>query len=260
VYSGVNLSTDTIQKFAGVGGRWVAPVIYGDDTAGPGNTALLPWLKGFCAPLMVDVWGWMNGAGGDPVKDAQTVGDLVNSHGLHGAILDLEAAYQYPHGDANLMPILVSELRKRQPSLPIAVSTNGLNGSMIWNGRTLPAPNARKTMFDYGVRLMPQWCYGPAYTGCWVDPVCNMTWLKQKGASDGNMMRQGIPARAVPMSYVHPTLEVTGLEGADLKSGLQKLQAAKSQGYSKGLSIYTLEVTPDSDFDLLKSVRGVLYV
>jgi hypothetical protein len=59
---------------------------------------------------------------------------------------------------------------------------------------------------------------------------------------------------------VHPTLEVTGLEGADLQSGLQKLQAAKSQGFSKGLSLYTLEVCPDSDFDLLKSVRGVLYV
>jgi hypothetical protein len=257
VYTGENLSDDTLDHFVWAGGRWITPVIFNDDTAGPGNLALLPhWQER--GDIMVG--GWFNGVGGDPVVDAQSIGTLVNTHRLPLAVLDLEAAYQYPRGDANLMPVLVYELRKRQPGLLIGVSTNGLNGSMIWNGRTLPAPNGRKTMYDLGVRLLPQWCYGPAYTGCWVDPVCNMTWLKEKGPTDGNMARKGVPSRAVPLSYVHPTVEGTGIEGADLAAGLEKLKAARKYGLTLGLSYYTLERAPASDLELLASVRGTLYV
>ena len=61
-------------------------------------------------------------------------------------------------------------------------------------------------------------------------------------------------------SYIHPTIEVTGMEGADLAGELADLETAKQYGLTPGFSIYLLENCPYGDFDLLANVRGSLYL
>ena len=258
VYTGENLSDATLANFAAAGGFWLCPVIYGDDVAGPWNLANLDSLRARALSHGVSIVGaWCNCFGGDPQADARNVAQLATEHNLPLVILDLEAAYQYPQGNANLMPELVKALRDLLPHHALAVSTNGLNASMVWNGRTL---TPRASFAKLGIRVLPQWYSGPGYWGCWTDALCNTDWLRRNGASDPNFADPTAPrGYGVPLSYVHGTLEATGVEGSSLAAELSKVQAAVVSGYTYGLSLYTLERTPDSDFDLLRSVRNRLY-
>lgn len=259
VYTGANLTGEKVSKFASVGGKWIAPVIYNDDAAGPWNRENFGYLKSEFTRYGIQTWGWFNGNGGDPFADADNIASMYRDYGLGGIILDLELQYQYPQGDANKMPLLASRLRDNLPTAEIGVSTNGMNSSMIWNGRILNPP---RSFYDLGIRVLPQW-YTAYYDRDGKTPQVQMKFLQEGGASDFNF-RDGNAKRTryrgLPLSYVHPTLEVTGLEGSDLQREINDTIAARKYGYTTGISIYYLESTLDSDFQLLKDMRGRLFL
>jgi hypothetical protein len=87
-----------------------------------------------------------------------------------------------------------------------------------------------------------------------------MSWLKDHGTEDNLNDPSYANKRAVALSYVHPTLEVTGLEDANLAHGLSQCAAAYKYGLTPGFSIYLLENMPESDFALLAGQRGTLYL
>jgi hypothetical protein len=258
IYTGQNLTDAHLAKFASAGGKWLAPVLYGDDAAGPWNLANVGALKTRAAKCGLTVGGWFNCAGGDPTKDAAAIAKIVTDKGLSPVVLDLEAAYQWPSGHPELMPTLLKALRTKLPNAQIAVSTNGLNNAMIWNGRTLSPP---QSFYDLGVRVLPQ-----CYSWMWANdgsyrPDNLMAWLKKYGATDGNFADPSGPyGRGVPLSFVHPTLEVTGMEGSSLTEELKWCRAAKVYGLTLGLSIYTLEAISESDWALLAAERGTLFL
>lgn len=259
LYSGENLREDTLRLFAKAGGAWIAPVVIHDDAAGPWNVAHLDELRLRFADQGIQTWCWFVGRGGNPVKDAQLVGDMVNGHGLTGCILNLEAEYQYPTGDPNLMPLLVKELRKRQPTLPIAVSTNGLNSASIWNGRTLTPISS---FYDLGIRVAPQ-AYSAYYSkDGHTRPDYVMQWLKDHEHTDGNFRDVDAPyQRSVPLSYVHFTVEASGIEGSDLADEIHWLRVAQRIAPGMiGYSLYTLERMPAGDWPLIAATRGSLYL
>jgi|SRR5581483_1239085 len=261
VATGENLSPDTVKRYSEAGGRWYVPVIYGDSASGPWNLSNIEYLKSMGNEYGVAVGGWYNGFGYDPKNDADAIATIHQENGLRLIILDLEAAYQYPGGNPNLMPILVKELRNKLPKADIGVSTNGLNNSMIFNGRTLTPP---QSFYDLAIRVLPQWYNAPVYgQGPWTRPDANMNWLKTNGTTDYNFFDLTTPnksKRGVPLSYVHGTLEATGLEGSDLATELAQLRAAKNYGYTYGWSIYLLENTPYSDFDLIEAENGKTFL
>lgn len=258
VYTGANLAESTLDAFAGVGGKWIAPVVYNDDAAGPRNLELLPHLHELCAARGIRLGGWFNGTGGDPLKDAAAIAELAGKHGLELAILDLEAAYHYPDGNADLQPRLVAELRRLRPALELGVSTNGLDSSAIWNGRILEPP---RSFYDLRIRALPQ-CYSSYYLrDGHTAPDQIMKWLKANGHLDGNFADATAPnGRGVPLSYVHPTIEATGVEGSQLADELLRLELARVYGLTPGFSLYTLERVPSADWPRLAAVRGRLYL
>lgn len=254
-----NLSDDALDKFAGIGGKWIVPVVYGDNHSGPWNRDHLHETQLRARKRGITVGGWFNGWGGDPNKDAQAIANISQSNGLNLVILDLEAAYQWPSGNPNLMPTLVFELRKLLPFAEIGVSTNSMTNTSIWNGRTLNIP---KSFYDLKIRVLPQW-YSWIYNqdNAYL-PERQMKWLRDASPQDGNFRDNNAPTtkfRGVPLSYVHGTLEVTGMENASLDDELRKLAASKKYGYTIGFSIYTLENMLESDYAILRSVRGTLY-
>jgi hypothetical protein len=255
VYTGENLSRDQVTKFKAVGGSWVAPWLYHDDVVADYNLAHVEQWRQWG----VIVGGCFNCFGGNPETDATNIARIVTDHALPLAIIDLEAAYQYPGGNANLMPDLTARLRAKLPRTELCVSTNGLNGASIWNGRTLSPP---RSFYDLGVRVAPQWYSSPRYEGsCWASPVCNMRWLTEHGHVDGNFhdpdQRYG---RGVPLSYVHPSLEPTGVEDADLAASLIETDKARGYGFTVGLNLYALERVPAPDWPLLDRWRGRLWL
>lgn len=261
VATGENLTDDRISAFATAGGSWLCPVVYGDDASGPWNLAHLDDLARRAASFKtvgtkrgVQVGAWCNCFGGDPQTDARRIAQIVTDHRLRLCILDLEAAYQYPQGNADLMPQLVAAVRHLLPTVNLAVSTNGLNNSMIWNGRTLTPP---RSFFDLGVRILPQWYEWMAAVDPSTRPDVNMKWLKEHGASDGNFADKTAPnGRGCSLSYVHGTLESTGLEGSHLDRELDYLHAARAFGLTPGWSIYTLENATEADLTLMAFERG----
>lgn len=269
-----NLGEDRVAAFADVGGRWVAPVLYGDQASGPWNLEHIEETKQSCARHGVAVGGWFNCWAGDPLLDAAAIAAITLQHQLKPCVIDLEAAYQFPNGHGD-MPKLVAELRRLLGrSWPIAVSTNGMNNSMIWNGRTL---SPARSFYALGIRVLPQW-----YSWEWGDsndpldlqaqpvagdtrPDKNMRWLKVFGGSDFNFRdptARVVSYRGLPLSFVHGTVEATGTEGASLADELRWVTASQAYGYTTGLSYYLLEAAPnfDADMALLRAVRGKLFL
>ncbi len=262
VSAGVNLREDQLASFAQSGGRWIVPVLYGDDATGPWNLANIEGLKGRADHYGVATGGWFNcwnKLSAD--QEAANIAAIVKEHQLKLAVLDCELAFQYPVGDPSALAPLLRALRALLPSESIAVSTNSLNDSFIYNGRTLTPP---QSFYDLGVRVLPQWYNSPAYgQGTWTRPDQNMQWLKANGATNGNFRDSNAPKvsyRGVPLSYVHGTLEGTGLEGADLAAALVQLRAARAFGYTYGWSYYLLENAPPGDFSLMAAERGVTFL
>jgi hypothetical protein len=147
--------------------------------------------------------------------------------------------------------------RELMPNKPIAITTNAMNASGIWNGRTLTPP---KSMYDLGIRVYPQW-YTWMYRANGAErPDANMQWLQRNGHLDPNFAdKTGAQGRGLPLSYVHGALEITGMEGSDLADQLQWTLEAKKYGYTVGFWIYTLDSMPQSDFGILNSYRNRLY-
>lgn len=214
VVTAENLSDDQIAAFAGAGGSWIAPVIYGDQVSGPWNIAHLEELKARAARFKVtgttrpvEVFGWFNCYGGDPAVDAAAIARLVRDHRLTLAILDLEAAYEYPDGNAGLMPPLVAATRGWLPNTELGVSTNGLNNAKIWNGRTL---SPQRSFADLKVRVLPQsYSWMAAQDGSTRFDT-NMKWLKEHGATDGNFAdATALNGRGVPLCVTPETRVLT---------------------------------------------------
>ena len=256
VYTGSNLSEDTLAEFESVGGSWITPVLYGDDAAGPWNLANL---GGVLIPAAhrhnLSVGGWFNVTAGDPEVDATNIAAIVKVYNLKLAILDAEAAYQK---NPDVFPHLLKDVRVKLPIANLAVSTNSLNDSLIWNGRGLKPPESARRL---GYRVLPQWYNSPSYSGCWCDPVCNMAFLRDQGMKDNFFDPTYLNHRAVALSYVHGTAEVTNEEGAVLETALPRFVEAKPYGLTYGLVLYTLENTPGTnDLQLVKKYRNILYL
>jgi len=262
VYTAANLTARRLDQLKSLGSQcpWVCIVIYGDDVAGPANQSSLQAMKTLCKARGIQTWGWYNGWGGDPYEDARNISRLHTTYQLDGIILDLEAAYQYPGGDANKMPFLVSSLRNILPNAQIGVSTNGMNSSMIWNGRVL---NPKRSFYDLKIRCLPQWYSSYYNKDAHTQPQYQMRWLKDNGSSDFNFRDENAiktKYRGLPLSFVHGTLEVTGLENSSLQAEIEDCVACRIYGLTPGISLYTLENMPDSDFDILARHRGVVYL
>jgi len=258
VSNGGNCDGARMDKFAEAGGRWVCLNIYNDDVDAAPNRALLPGFRAQCNSRGLQVFGWFNGHGEDPVKQAKEMAGLAANLNLPVMILDLESEYQYPEGDANKMPILLSEIRK-YTQRPIGVSTNGMNGSMIYNGRVLDPP---RSFYDMGVRCLPQW-YSSYYNKSGDSPQAQMKWQKEHGNTDFNFKDPNAKRtnyRGLPLSYIHGTVEASGLESSSLAQEIQDLQSAKGFGYTTGFSYYKLENAPDDDFPLLAAQKGKLFL
>jgi hypothetical protein len=262
VYSGVNLGEDTVARFADAGGQWVAPVVYGDEVAGPWNSANLDGLRTMCGRHGVAVHGWFNYFGTDPAVFAGDVAAIVAAKNLELAILDCEASVQ----GSTLMSQVALAVRQRLPKTLLGITTNSLNDSVVWNGRLdgVPQP-AWKSVRRLGYRLIPQWYNAPRYGGRsnkWTCADLNMEWLKGPGGTTDNLRDESYAnKRAVALSYVHGATSATGVEGADLAGELVEFAAAKKHGYTGGLIYYTLEREPGTnDMALLQAVRGTVYV
>lgn len=257
-----NVDDERLKKFAQVGGRWIAPVVYGDDSSGPWNLANLSPLKARASSLGIATGGWFNCWGGDPVVDARNIARIVRDHQLKLVILDLEAPYKYPDGQPHLMPLLLWELRKLLPvgTIPIGVTSYGkVDRAMIWNGRTLDPP---QSFYDLRIRFLPQW-YSFIYgTDASYRPDMAMLDLKENGASDFNIMDPTAPGgRGIPLSYVHGLLEATGLEGSSLEDEIFWLRrACRLFGYTFGWILYLLENVSEPDWPLIEAERGKTFL
>jgi hypothetical protein len=265
-----NLTDDQLVRFSVAGGKWIVVLLaqlgYPDDhdPSCVSNLAHIEALKARCVQFGISVGGWFNGwAGGilnhTAYQDAQQVADIVHQHNLGPVCLDLEAAYQWPGGIVSALPPLLAGVRLRLPARSIFVSSNSPNDSFLWNG----GPRYAGCMYRLGIRLAPQWYNSPPYgqrSNPWTTPDLTMEWLQAHGMEDNFRDPMAPGQRAVPLSFVHGTLEVTGLEGADLAGELHDLREAQAHyGYTKGFSIYTLESTPVDDFKLLAAERGHLF-
>lgn len=260
-----NLSYQQLEKFRNVGGRWIVVLVdqvgyaWNHDPAVVHNIARLFELQQWCEELGVALGGWFNcWAGGElhltPADEADEIARKVKGFNLMPVVLNCEYAYKRK---PQALPQLLSEVRKRITTRSIGISTNEPNDSLIWNGGSL---GYLKSCWNLNIRMQPQWYYAPPYmNSMWHRADQTMEWLKSYGMID-NFYDFTAPAdRAVPLSYVHGTVEVTGLEGADMAASIEELKRAKQYGYTTGFQIYLLEQMPQSDFDLLASVRGILF-
>lgn len=270
VYTGVNLGTDRLDHFRSVGGKQICLLVYNDDAVANDNKALLPGLRAQCSNRGISIWGWFNGRGGDYVADARAIVGLYTNLNLKGMHIDLEAEYQ--NDGAAKMPALLNEImnltRNFSVKPPIIVNTNGMNNSMIWNGRTLDTP---KSVGAMGVRVSPQWydCYyrKDAHT----TPQAQMEWLLKNGNKDFNFKdphatKTTPKFQGLPRSFVHPSIEGTGMEatvspgGCSVEREINDCLEARAFGLTAGLWYYTLEAGPEQDLDLISKQRGVLYL
>jgi hypothetical protein len=254
-----NVDVNRLKRFHDVGGRWVIPVLFGDDSQGPTNIAEIEQIKAKCAQAGVRCGGWFNGWGEPAGVIAPRFCDFAIQHRLQPFVLDLEFAYK--NENAPKMPELLLECRRRMPARAIAVTSFGFfDRAMIWNGRTLTPP---QSFYDLKVRAMPQ--HYTQYDAKYAATYC-MEDLKQNGPTDFNIADPSAPGkRGVPLPYVHGVLEATGMDpvggvAASLRKGLADLTAAKQHGFTYGFSVYTLENVSDEDFNLLAAERGKLFL
>ena len=133
------------------------------------------------------------------------------------------------------------------------VSTNSPNDSMVFNGGST---GDHASMLHLGVRLSPQWY---PWMGQWGDPVASMQWAKAHGMEDNWHDPHGPNGRAVPLSYIHGTLEAN-LEGSVLQPQIERLKEAQAFGFTVGFQVYLLETMTDVDFNDLAAVRGKLFL
>lgn len=256
-----------LRAFYAAGGRYVVVLLaqlgYPDDhdPAVAANLADIGRFRSACVSAGLACGGWFNGwAGGDlhttADQDADHVAAIVRRYNLGPVFLDCELAYKE---NPQELPKLTAAVRSRLATRALFVSTNEPNDSMIWNGGSL---GRGASMWALGVRLAPQW-YGssPVYAGSmWMHPDQTMQWLKQHGMEDNFHDPLAPQQRAVPLSWTKGTLEVTGLEAANLAAGIAEVHAAKQFGYDYGLSVYTIDSMPDTDLALLAAERGRLFL
>jgi|SRR5215831_285104 len=258
VYTAENLSDAQLDAFAAIGGRWFAPVIYEDDAAGPWNQANLTKLQNRANSRGLEVAGWFN-VTNKQTNDryARDIAALAKTYQLPKVIIDAELAYQYPSPGCQVLPELLQKIRTALPSVDLLLSSLGPNNAYIYNGRTLTPP---KSMYDLGWRHAPQW-YSSYYNKDGRTPQDRMSWLRANAHTDFNIKDDTAPnKRGLPLSYVHPTVEATGLEGSDLEQELRDLKQSQVYGFTAGFSYYTLEHAPPKDFDILRRYRNILYV
>lgn len=255
-----NLSQQNIADFADAGGCWVALLVQGDDHNTPGNIDLLTELQNELHARNIALWGWHNYWGEDADHFAVILHELQEQYGLGNHILDCEAAVQ---GNTKMSQVALAVHQRIGPGF--GVSTNSLNDSVVYNGRLDGVDPALWQSFrQLQIRVLPQWYQSPLYSGTWVDPVENMQWLQSEaGASDN--LHDARAAKwgyhAVPLSYVHPTGEGTGIEGASWQQFLDKCVEAQKFGLTKGISYYLLEESSTvQDMAIVKQYRGKLYV
>ena len=254
-----NVDNARLDAFADAGGRWVAPVLYGDDATGPWNLANLESLKARCEARDIRVGIWAACQGGDPARIIADVDAIVRKHALSFVILNAEAPYQ---GNTELAK-LMAEARRVWPlgTRAIGHSTNSMNDSQVYNGRKggYPVKPDERSFRDQNIHVLPQWYSWVASPFMHADTA--MQWVHENGMLDNWEDRGYRDLRAVAKSQIHGTLEVTGLEGASLAQSIAEVKTAQAKyGYGKGISIYTLENAPPSDFARLKAQKGVLFV
>ncbi len=264
-----NCTNHFLDHFSNAGGRYVHPLLLqldGPDRPQPvpqpdpavENLKAIAQFQDRCLQrgiaCGIEAVGW----GGDAVLNAMAIANVVHQWNLGPIMLNLEASYQYPEGNSALMPQLVRAVRVLCPGRAIFVSTNGMNSASIWNGRTLTPP---QSFYDLGIRVSPQW-YSHYYNqDNHYLPKNQMKWLRENGATDFNFKDiSGASGRGLPNSYVHGTLEVTGLEGSSLEQELDDLHEAQDYGHGMGWIMYDLENTPDSDWPLIVAEQGISFL
>lgn len=256
-----NLSNHHLDKFASIGGRWIAPVLWNDQASAPRNRELLPSLIQRAHARGIRVGAWINGFADPPAQLAAEADAIVRPNGPSMAPVIFDFEQHYKDANAPLMPETLAEFRKLMPTRPTAVTSFGYaDRAMIWNGRTLSPP---ASFYDQKVRWIPQWYYGwdGKYAADW-----SMADLKTFGAHDFNIRDADAPGgRGIPLGYAHGVFYVTGIHDPptapphELAVALEQLKRAKAAGFTFGFSIYVLERTPDEDFARLAGVRGTLY-
>lgn len=260
VYTGADLSDDQLDRFAQAGGRYLLPVIYGDSVAGPWNIANLKSLGQRASSRGLRVGAWVSCHGEDPAVVVGQSAAVIDSHALAPIVFDAESEYQ---GNTKLS-MLTLEARKKWPvgTKAIAVTTNSLNDSVVWNGRKgSTLEKDAHSLRELHVHVLPQWYNAPRYIGsCWAHPVCNMDWLEHNGMLDNFRSPTFPDGRAVDLAHVHGAVEATGVEDADLAGELKLCKLALPFGCGKGIVLYTLERAPADDFDVLAGYRNTLYV
>lgn len=259
-----NVDLSRLKRFHAVGGRWVVPILRGDDSTAPRNLATIDGFRAKCVEAGIKCGIWANGWGEDPDIIVAETAKIAEDHKLGPVMFDLEAPYKAPN-EAKL-PILLQKARVRMPGRGICVTSFGfLDRQMLWNGRTLSPP---KSYYDLKVRFSPQ--HYTQYDAKYSAVYC-MSDLKANGASDFNIKDSTAPGgRGVPLSYVHGCIECQGMDpvngvAADFAKGLADLTAAKAHGFTYGFQIYTLENMPwseqiEGDWLRLANERGKLFL
>lgn len=258
-----NLTEGHIRRFAQEGGRWGVALmdqlqsVRSDSVEY--NRAHIKEYRDLCIKYDVAPGVWVNGWGKDPLIDANIVAELVHTKDLRPVVLDLEAPYQHGNqfvdpetrkivkGNADLMPALLKALRPLIPGTSIAVSTNAMNESGIFRDfRTL------------GIRCLPQWYSAYYKKDGNYSPTAQMAWQQKYGTTSWNFENGGV--RGLPLSYIHGTLEVTGLEGSSLADEINEVRKSRIDGYTYGWSIYLLENIQEEDWKLIAAERGITYL
>lgn len=259
-----NVDLNRLKRFNAVGGRWVVPILRGDDVAAPRNLATIDEFRAKCVQAGIRCGIWANGWGEPADVVVEEVAQIAYGHKLGPVMWDLEAPYKAPN-EAKL-PILLQKARQRMPGKSQIVTSFGfLDRQMLWNGRTLSPP---MSYYDLGVRFSPQ--HYTQYDAKYAATYC-MKDLRDNGATDFNIADPTAPGgRGVPLSYVHGCIECTGMDpvngvAADFTKGLADLTAAKQFGFTYGFQIYTLENMPwsetiEGDWLRLANERGKLFL
>lgn len=267
--TGENLSGDLLDEFKAVGGKYVVVQLEHDGYGAEWNLAHVPELKELINSRGMSMGMWWDGRGNeDYAADAAQISGWRKKWNLRPVVLDCEGAYQWPQGDATLLSKLLKETRRLLPNdgtNPLGVSTNALNNAMCWNGRTGDTQAASdRSLYDLGIRALPQWYNSTnGKLDPWTYPGRSWDYYTGPNGNKENFNDPTAPGqRALPLAWIKATVEVTGLEGADMPAQLAEVAKLKARvpAYDFGLSIYLIEnVTDPKDWAALAKYRGVLY-
>lgn len=256
VQVGENLSDQRMAEFHDAGGRWLVVLLYGDDASGPWNAANIETLKTRAHAHGLAVGGWFNVFGEDADDAANAINLLARQHNLALVMLDCEDAYQ--GAGAEKLPELLREVRARLATWPLGVSPKAVDDSMIWNGRGV---TPQRSCYYQRVRVCPQWYSGQYLKDLGHGPEAQMQFLQAEQPGNINFADPAGPSgRSVPLSYVHPVLEATGLEGSNLVDELARVAICKRYGFTYGLSVYNMENLSAADLASLAGERGRLFL